>query len=194
MRCTSLLSVVLLASAMLGSSPSRAATQSVTYTFKSGNSPTGDPDPLVWVQGVPVQNLNFPSSELPLQFAFVVDSIPNWGLIDGARWVSPTPDGVGPPGGYKYFVPFPVPPGLKSARLDIVWRADDVGGLHLNDMDVHEQSPAMYPPNKPAAEFHGDVTRFLMPGMNQLEFIVVNSRTGINPTGISFYATFVLTY
>jgi hypothetical protein len=36
--------------------------------------------------------------------------------------------------------------------------------------------------------------RLLMPGMNQNEFILVNSMTGTNATGISFDATLFLTH
>lgn len=194
MRHICLLAATSMALAAICPPPARAAPRSTIFELKSGNNSTGNPDPLVWVQGVPVPNLGFASSGFPLQFAYVVDALSQWALIDGVRWVSPTPDAVGAPGGYEYIVFFPVPPTLTSGRLDIVWRADDVGGLHINDMPVPGASDAEYPPSRPAAEFHGDITRFLKPGMNELQFIVVNSRPNINPTGIAFDANFVLTY
>jgi hypothetical protein len=122
MRRAQLLLGVLTTIALLGLATSNAFAQSVTYTLRSGNVPIGRQDPLIWVHGSPVPQLGFGSSGLPLQHPFVVPTNPLWADVSGARWVSPSRDGTGAPEGYEYFALFLVPPGIRSARLDVVWR------------------------------------------------------------------------
>jgi hypothetical protein len=170
-----------------------ATAESITYSMHSGNVPIGSPDLLVWVQGSPVPSLGFVSSGLPLEHPYVVPTHPFWADIGGARWVSPSPDGTGDPEGYEYFVLFAIPPGLTSARLDIVWRADDGAGLAVNGHGLPVRLGG-FALTEPPGEFHGTITPFLAVGMNRLQFFDVNARQGINPTGISFDGRIVLTY
>jgi hypothetical protein len=192
MRRAQLLVGVLTIIALLGLATSNAPAQSVTYTLRSGNVPIGRQDPLVWVQGSPVPQLGFGSSDLPLEHPFVVPTNPLWGDVGGARWVSPSRDGTGAPEGYEYFALFLVPPGRRSARLDVVWRGDDGAGLAVNGTWLPVRLGG-FAPSEPPGEFHGDITPLLHLGTNRLQFFDVNARLGINPTGVSFFAQITLT-
>jgi hypothetical protein len=166
--------------------------RAIVYTLRSGNNAIGGPDPLVWVQGSAVPLFGVIDSGLPLQQAFVVDRLPTWGFVEGASWVSPTRLAGGFPEGYEYFTLFALPPGFRSARLDVVWRGDDGAELALNGFRL--PTPwGHFSPSVPPGEFHGEVLPYLVPGMNRLQFFTSNARLGFNPTGISFFARLTLT-
>jgi hypothetical protein len=164
----------------------------IVYTLRSGNNEIGGPDPLVWVQGSPVPLFGVIDSGLPLQHPFVVARLPTWGSVEGASWVSPTRLGGGFPEGYEYFTLFALPPGFRSVRLDVLWRADDGAELALNGVRLPTQW-GPFSPSQPPGEFHGEVLPYLTPGMNRLQFFTANARLGFNSTGISFVARITLT-
>ena len=126
----------------------------MVYDLHSGDARIGQPDPLVWVQGHGAPLFGAVNSGLPLQQAFVVPKRENWASVEGAQWVSPNPDGNAAPEGYEYFTLFTLPPGYRSARLDVIWRADDQAELVVNDAPL--PAPwADFHLSSPQGEFHG---------------------------------------
>jgi hypothetical protein len=166
--------------------------KALVYTLRSGNSENGQPDPLVWVQGHDAPVPGARDTGLPLEQAFTVPNQQGWVSVEGARWVSSARDGNDVPGGYEYFVPFALPPGYQSARLDVVWRGDDQAALYVNDRRL----PApwgFFGASSSPGEYHGEIMTYLQPGMNRLQFLTSNAYVGINPSGVSFLATITLT-
>jgi hypothetical protein len=130
-------------------------------------------------------------SGLPLQQAFVVQKQGGWASVQGAQWVSSARDGNDAPGGYEYLTLFALPPGFQSARLDVIWRADDRAGLSVNDVQLPAPTSG-FAASSPPGEYHGEIMPYLQPGMNRLQFFTTNASVGINPTGVSFFATITL--
>jgi hypothetical protein len=165
--------------------------KSIVYTLKSGNGDFGQPDPQVWVQGSAVPLFGAIDSRLPIQQAFVVKQSSAWATVEGARWVSPTRLGEAAPEGYEYFVLFALPPGFRTAQLDVLWLADDQAEVALNDARLPVPW-ASFSRSGPRGEYHGEVMSYLRLGMNRLQFFASNARVGVNPTGVSFLARLIL--
>jgi hypothetical protein len=188
------LAAALIAAGVLGFASPQAAAESYTFTLKSGYGLIGSQDAVVWVQGAPFpfEPPGYASAGLPLQHPFVVPTNPGWGDVEGAYWVSPLSDGTGAPEAYEYFVPFYIPPGVTSVTLEATWRGDDAAYLAVNGQRFPNR--ASFWPNVAASRVQVDVTRSIKPGANRLSFFVLNSRVGINPTGLSFTANITFTF
>jgi hypothetical protein len=160
----------------------------ITYALVSGAGGSTH-DPRVWVQGAAA--LGVGSSGLPLQPAPVVPPQASWAALADARWIGPAPSGAARPGGYEYFTLFALPPGFRSASLDILWRADDGSEIALNGTRLPVRG-GHFSPSRPVAEFHGEIGHLLAPGMNRLQFFVANAGTANNPSGLLFTARITL--
>jgi hypothetical protein len=171
--------------------PQAVHPKALVYNLHSGNNGSGEPDPLVWVQGHDAPVPGARNTGLPLEQAFVVPNQQGWVSVEGAQWVSSARNGSDAPGGYEYFVLFALPPGYQSARLDILWRGDDQAALYVND----RRQPApwgFFGASSPPGKFDGEIMPYLQPGMNRLQFFTSNAFVGINPAGVSFLATITL--
>jgi hypothetical protein len=198
MRRGQLLTGVLTALAALGWVTPVATAQSITYTLKSGSVSVAGRDLLIWVQGSPNARPGLQGSGLALQNPFVVKTPRFWGDIDGASWVSPSPDGTGIAGGYEYFALFYVPSGLSKVALGVMWRGDDyavpaVNGTQLGGFPGFQH----FAPANPPSTLQMDVTGLVKPGaVNRISFFVENYNPGgvaINPSGVDFVVNLTLT-
>lgn len=180
-----LLSLLLFLIGSAGASGQTLGTPELTYARVSG---AGAP---FWVQGAPSPSLGVTNAGLPLQPALVVPTQASWSGLADARWIGATPNGVARPGGYEYFTLFALPPGYVSARLDLLWRADDASEVAFNDVRLPGRG-GHFSPSRPVGESHGEVGHLLVPGLNRLQFFVANAGGSNNPTGLLFTARLTL--
>jgi hypothetical protein len=153
--------------------------------IRSGHVP--DQDEQTWVQGSTEVRPGIQSSGLPLQHPYIIATPGYWGdLGGGAFWICSTPDGFDVPGGYEYFTEFTPPDDTAAAALDVMWRGDDTVKLAVNGTRLPGNGSA--PPNGPPAILHADITSLVQKGKNRLRFLVENTQTTRNPTGIAFLA------
>jgi hypothetical protein len=168
-----------------GSIGGPAPAGSTSYFLHSGRGQTGSADVSLWLQGAEVPGLSVPSADLPLQHPFVLETPPGWAEVEGGRWVSPARAAASPPGGYEYFLLFAVPPGVRAARLDLLWRAEEESEVAVNGRGLSARG-GRAAASEPAGEFRGDITSLLGPGLNRLQFFVGNGRSGFGATGLAF--------
>lgn len=100
-----------------------------------------------------------------------------------SRWIGPdTINGGGPAGNYRYQTSFTIANGksLTDAEITGLWAADNSARIFLNGNDTGITTTSF---NTKASFTISDLTFFTF-GTNTLEFVVTNSGTTINPTGL----------
>lgn len=133
------------------------------------------------------------------QQAPIVSPHPAWSTIAGTRWVSVSPDRVGPAAGADFRFTFTLPEGARSPSLSFSILADNAATIFLNGVIVGGQPVA----NCPGANFGGPATTIstsnaglFQPGVNTVVINDDNGFRGCNPPfnfpndmGIDFVAT-----
>jgi hypothetical protein len=170
-----------------GSLAGPAPAGSAIYSLQSGRGEPGDPDLSLAVQGSAIPGLAPVGAGIPLQHPLALETPAGWAELPGARWVSPARSGSAPPGGYEYTAHFAVPAGVRAARLDLLWRSEGASEVAINGMRLSALGGRASPAEAPG-EFRGEITTLLVPGLNRLQFFVVNDGPGLQPTGLAFCA------